>query len=136
LLGELEEELSVLRLRSGDEDGDGALEGSSLGAVAREVEELEVSTLGVRLRGLRRRVWVWGAEKAKSERFRRPLKLGEGPSIASRLASRLASSALIGRGLVSAMVVGCSAFRIPRMKIEGVEDLRLESVASIIVGGG
>lgn len=65
--------------------------------------DASILTLGVRLRGLRRRVWVAGASKAKEERFRRPLKVGEEMGSASRLTS----SVLGGRVLVSAMVAGC-----------------------------
>lgn len=97
--------------------GEGELEDSILGIEVRVVGELDASTLGVRLRGLRRRVCVSGAEKAKEERLRRPLKLGEETGIASRLVS----SALGGRVLVSAMVMGVGFWDIPRMKIWGVE---------------
>lgn len=69
MLGEEEEEeeegVSVPRFRVGaGEDGEGKLEDSVLIMEARE-EELEDSTLGVRLRGLRRRVCcAGGAAKA------------------------------------------------------------------------
>lgn len=79
----------------------------------RAAGELDASTFGVRLRGLRRRVWDAGASKAKSERFKRPLKLGKGAAIVSRLAS----SAFGGRVLVSAMMLGIRFARIPRLKI-------------------
>lgn len=79
--------------------------------------DASILTLGVRLRGLRRRVCVAGASKAKEERFRRPLKVGEETGIVSRLTS----SALGGRVLVSAMVMGCSDFRTPRLKIWGLK---------------
>lgn len=94
------ERASALRLLRGVEDGDGELEDSVFSTEVREREVVVDSTLGVRLRGLRRRVCVGEASKAKSARFRRPLKLGEGVPIASRLTS----SALIERVLVSAMV--------------------------------
>lgn len=130
LLGDEEEEegrdrISVPRLRLGVGDWDGELEGSSFGIVVRA--GLDASTLGVRPRGLRRRVWVADASKAKEERFRRPLKLGEGTGIAS-IASRLTSSALIGRVLVSAMVGELVCFESPEGEDLEVEDLRLESV--------
>lgn len=112
LFGEEEEEeerererASAPRLLRGVEDGEGELEGSSLGVETRE-GEVDASTLGVRLRGLRRRVCVVGASKAKEERFRRPLKVGE----ETGSASRLTSSALRGRVLVSAMVRSLFSF--------------------------
>lgn len=69
MLGEEDEEddegVSVPRFRVGaGEDGEGELESSVLMMEARE-EELEDSILGVRLRGLRRRVCCAG-EAAKA----------------------------------------------------------------------
>lgn len=130
LLGEEEEEeegerVSVPRLRLGVEDGDGELEDSSFGIVVRGV--LDASTLGVRLRGLRRRVWVGDASKANEERFRQPLKLSEGTGIAS-IVSGLMPSAFIGRVLVSAMVGELVGFENPDGEDLWIKDLRLESV--------